>query len=317
VGFVVIIVRVSEGLVDVGVGGDAGNQLGGASGSGRLQVEVLDGQTFGCFGLVAEGLGDELVNGVDALDDEVALIGSATNDPDVLNVREFVFAAGTVDQIAVKSRVGVVLVVRQDAALVEVAVLDDLVDGEVGLTELGGGQKLGLSLNSFSGQTADGVPGIALARDGSLNGVVSGVLSVVVVVFVLVEDTRAAVKLNLDLGSDGALEVDNPQGRLLADGDVLNLARDDLDLEGLLEVLLIDDADLLSGVDGAELVHNIFVELLGLGAQESNVQGAFIDGLNDELTLDGTTGNLGANANDTSRSPTGVVVFVGVSGHPD
>ena len=56
-----------------------------------------------------------------------------------------------------------------------------------------------------------------------LNGVVSGVLSVVVVVFVLVEDTRAAVKLNLDLGSDGALEVDNPQGRLLADGDVLNL----------------------------------------------------------------------------------------------
>jgi len=83
--------------------------------------------------------------------------------------REFVFAAGTVDQIAVKSRVGVVLVVRQDAALVEVAVLDDLVDGEVGLTELGGGQKLGLSLNSFSGQTADGVPGIALARDGSLD----------------------------------------------------------------------------------------------------------------------------------------------------
>jgi len=46
------------------------------------------------------------------------------------------------------------------------------------------------------------------------------------------------------------------------------LARDDLDLEGLLEVLLIDDADLLSGVDGAELVHNIFVELLGLSAQE-------------------------------------------------
>jgi len=53
--------------------------------------------------------------------------------------------------------------------------------------------------------------------------VVSGVLSVVVVVFVLVEDTGAAVKLNLDLGSDGALEVDNPQRRLLADGDVLNL----------------------------------------------------------------------------------------------
>ena len=54
-----------------------------------------------------------------------------------------------------------------------------------------------------------------------LDGVVGGVLSVVVVVFVLVEDTGAAVKLNLDLGSDGALEVDNPQGRLLADGVVL------------------------------------------------------------------------------------------------
>ena len=46
------------------------------------------------------------------------------------------------------------------------------------------------------------------------------------------------------------------------------LARDDLDLEGLLEVLLIDDADLLSGIDGTELVHNIFLELLGLGAQK-------------------------------------------------
>jgi hypothetical protein len=39
-------------------------------------------------------------------------------------------------------------------------------------------------------------------------------------------------------------------------------------LEGLLEVLLIDDADLLSGIDGTELVHNIFLELLGLGAQK-------------------------------------------------
>ena len=52
---------------------------------------------------------------------------------------------------------------------------------------------------------------------------ISGVLSIVVVVFVLVEDTRAAVKLNLDLGSEGTLEVDDPQGRLLADGDALDL----------------------------------------------------------------------------------------------
>lgn len=49
----------------------------------------------------------------------------------------------------------------------------------------------------------------------------------------------------------------------------------------------------------------------------SNVEGAFIDGLDNELTLDGATGNLGANANDASGSPTSIVVFVGVAGHPD
>ena len=84
--FVVIIVRVSEGLVRVRVGRDAGNQLRGASGSGRPEVEVLDGQTFSSFCFVAEGLGDQFVNRVDTLDDEVTLVGGATNDPGVLNV---------------------------------------------------------------------------------------------------------------------------------------------------------------------------------------------------------------------------------------
>jgi len=225
VGLVVIIVRVSEGLVGVRIGRDAGHQLGGTSGSGGPEVEVLDSQTFSSFGFVAEGLGHQLVNRVDALDDEVTLVGSATDDPGVFNVREFVFAACTIDQVAVETRVGVVLVVRQDAALVEVAVLNDLVDGEAVFAKLGSGQKLRLGLDSLNRQTADGIPGVALAGNGSLDGVISGVLSVVVVVFILVEDTRGAVKLNLDLGSEGTLEVDDPQRRLLADGDALNLEK--------------------------------------------------------------------------------------------
>ena len=86
VGLVVIIVRVGQSLVDVDIGGDAGNQLGVAGGGGRLEGQVLDGQTFGGFGFVAEGLDDQLVNGLDALNDEVAFSGSTTDDADGVGV---------------------------------------------------------------------------------------------------------------------------------------------------------------------------------------------------------------------------------------
>lgn len=56
----------------------------------------------------------------------------------------------------------------EDAARVQVAVLDDLVDGEV-LAELGDGQKLGLSLDGLLGEGADVVPGLALASGGTLS----------------------------------------------------------------------------------------------------------------------------------------------------
>ena len=48
-----------------------------------------------------------------------------------------------------------------------------------------------------------------------------------------------------------------------------------------------------------------------------NVESLIIEGLNDEATLDGTTGDLGADALDTSGSPTSVIVFVSVTSHPD
>lgn len=86
VGFVIIIVRVGKGLVDVNISGDARNQLGVASWSGRSQGQVLDSQTFGGFGLVAEGLHDQLVNGLDALDDEVALVRGTTDDSNSVSV---------------------------------------------------------------------------------------------------------------------------------------------------------------------------------------------------------------------------------------
>lgn len=80
VGLVIIIVRVGEGLVDVDIVGDAGDELGVAGGGGRLELEVLDGQTLSSLSLVAVGLGHVLVVRVDALDDEVALAVGATND---------------------------------------------------------------------------------------------------------------------------------------------------------------------------------------------------------------------------------------------
>jgi hypothetical protein len=46
------------------------------------------------------------------------------------------------------------------------------------------------------------------------------------------------------------------------------LARDKLDLEGFLEVLLVDDTDFLSRVDFRVFLHNIFVELLSLGGKK-------------------------------------------------
>lgn len=52
---------------------------------------------------------------------------------------------------------------------------------------------------------------------------VDGVLSVVLVVFVLVEDTGGAVELELDLGCQSALEVDDPQGLILSNEDTLDL----------------------------------------------------------------------------------------------
>ncbi len=86
VGLVVIIVRVSEGLVDMDIVGDAGNQLGVSSGGSGLEVEVLNGQTFGGFSLVAEGLLDVLVVRVDALNDEMALAVGTTDDPGDISV---------------------------------------------------------------------------------------------------------------------------------------------------------------------------------------------------------------------------------------
>ncbi len=85
-GLVVIIVRVGQSLVDVNIGGDAGNQLGVTSRGGRSQGQVLDGQTFSGFGLIAEGLDDQLVNGLDALDDEVSLGRGTTDDSNGVGV---------------------------------------------------------------------------------------------------------------------------------------------------------------------------------------------------------------------------------------
>lgn len=82
--------------------------------------------------------------------------------------RVFVLATGAIDQIALKTLVAVVVEDGENAAFVQIAVLDDLVDGEV-LAKLRGGQKLGLGFDDLGGQTADVVPGLALTSHGSLD----------------------------------------------------------------------------------------------------------------------------------------------------
>ena len=186
--------------------------------------------------------------------------------------RNLVLATSAINQVATKSLVAVVVEDGQNAAVVQIAVLHDLVDGQV-LAKFRSGQKLRLSLDSFNGQAADVVPGFALTSSRSLHGVVDGVLGIVVVVFSLLEDARSSIELELDLGSQGALEVDDPQRLFFANGDGFNLAGNKLDLEGFLKVLLVDDADLLSGIDFRVFLHNIFVELLSLGGKK--LQGGF------------------------------------------
>ena len=106
-----------------------------------------------------------------------------------------------------------------------------------------------------------------------LHGVVDGILGIVVVVFTLLEDSRSSIKLELNLSSQSTLEVDDPQGLFFTNGNGFNLklyirtfqhnyshslfsihvtktylARNKFDLEGFLEVFLINDANFLSGV---------------------------------------------------------------------
>jgi hypothetical protein len=53
--------------------------------------------------------------------------------------------------------------------------------------------------------------------------VIDGVFGIVVVVFTLLEDSRSSIELELDLGGQSALEVDDPQGLFFANGDSFNL----------------------------------------------------------------------------------------------
>lgn len=59
-----------------------------------------------------------------------------------------------------------------------------------------------------------------------LHGVVDGVFGVIRAEFFFVEDTGSSIKLQLELSSQGALEVYGPKRFGLADGDTFDLNRD-------------------------------------------------------------------------------------------
>ena len=104
-------------------------------------------------------------------------------------------------------------------------------------------------------------------------------------------------------------------------------------------MFLVDDAALDAGVGFDQFGEDIFVEHLGLGVHQlrytkktinlrppflsiesetySNVDGALIDGLDDQATLDGTTRGLGAQTEHSGGDEALVVVFVGATTPPD
>ena len=137
--------------------------------------------------------------------------------------RELVLAAGSVAGIAVDALNAGVVVERQDAALVKVAVLDDLVDVVFVGAQIRLGQQLGLGLELLVRHLVDVVPRAALAAGTALHGVVDGVVGVVAGPRLLAEHARRAVQLQLQLRRQAALQVDDPQRRLLADQDALDL----------------------------------------------------------------------------------------------
>ena len=83
------------------------------------------------------------------------------------NYRNFVLAAGSMDTGAPESLHVVVVEVGQDTALVQVAVLDNLVDGQV-LAQLGHGQQIGFGVQILLRHFADVVPGLAIASAAAL-----------------------------------------------------------------------------------------------------------------------------------------------------
>jgi hypothetical protein len=80
----------------------------------------------------------------------------------------------------------------------------------------------------------------------------------------ITEDAGSSIQLQLQLGSQSALEVDSPQRLVLGDGHALDLSVDDFDLERLLNVFLVDDAALSSRISFDQLGQNVFVVDLGL-----------------------------------------------------
>ena len=80
----------------------------------------------------------------------------------------------------------------------------------------------------------------------------------------IAEDSGGSIQLQLQLGSQSALEVDGPQRLVLGDGHALDFAVDDFDLERLLDVFLVDDAALGSRIGFDQLGQNIFVVDFGL-----------------------------------------------------
>lgn len=172
---------------------DTSGELVGSGVLGRLEVEVLDGHTINGLSLITEGLGRQPVDGLNALDDEVTVLGRATVDVDsigmllnslvihnyftpksisnaLITYSHRVLVTGSVQDVELLAGHVKVVVERQDAALVKVAVLNDLVNGEV-LAELGNWQNvvLGLGLDLLVVDTAHVVPGLALTARSSLN----------------------------------------------------------------------------------------------------------------------------------------------------
>uniref|UniRef100_A0A0P6FDP9 Copper-zinc cu-zn superoxide dismutase n=1 Tax=Daphnia magna TaxID=35525 RepID=A0A0P6FDP9_9CRUS len=215
-GGVFFIVSVSQGFVMLDISGHLHHGMIAFLVLDVHQLYFLNGQAFKGLSFISKRLGNQTIHGLDALNDESLLVDFTTENPDKIHMRPLVLTACAASDVALHTGGADIVKDGQVFAFVKITVLDDFINGET-LAELRYSQQLRVGNQLLLGDAANVIPGLTFTTGTTLHGVVDGVLGVIGAVLFFVEDTRSSIELQLQLGGNGALEVDSPQRFRLAD----------------------------------------------------------------------------------------------------